>query len=50
MKTIQETADILGVHYQTIRNWIKSDEIKVMKIGNTVRISEEEIERIKKGE
>lgn len=50
MKSIRETAEIFGVHWQTIRNWIDSGKIKAMKIGHTVRISDEEIERLKKGE
>lgn len=50
MKTIRETADILGVHWQTVRNWIVEGKIKALKINRTVRISEEEIERLKKEE
>lgn len=50
MKTIRETADIFGVHWQTVRNWINDGKIKVVKINRTVRIPEEEIERLKKGE
>lgn len=50
MKTIAEVAEIFGVHYNTIRNWIKNGEIKGVKIGNTIRIPDEEIERLKRGE
>lgn len=49
MKSIQEVATIFNVHYQTIRNWINDGTIKAVKIGNTVRIPDEEIERIKAG-
>lgn len=49
MKTIYEAADILGVHWQTIRNWIRKGDIKAIKINRTVRIPEEEIERLKRG-
>lgn len=49
MKTISETAKIFGVHYQTIRNWIKEGIIKSIHINNTIRISDEEIERLKAG-
>lgn len=49
MKTIRETADILGVHWQTVRKWIKNGDIKVYKNGRIIRISEEEIERLKRG-
>lgn len=50
MKTIHEAADLFGVHWQTVRNWIKSGEIKAIKIGRSVRIPDEEIERLKRGE
>lgn len=49
MKTIRETAKIFGVHWQTIRNWIRDGKIKAVKIERTVRIPEEEIERVKWG-
>ena len=50
MKTIVEVAVMFGVHYNTVRNWIKSGQIKGVKIGNTIRIPDEEIERLKRGE
>ena len=50
MKTIRETAKIFGVHWQTIRNWIRDGKIKAVKIERTVRIQEEEIQRVKRGE
>ena len=50
MKTIRETAKIFGVHWQTIRNWIRDGKIKAVKIERTVRIPEEEIERVKQSE
>lgn len=50
MKTIRETAKIFGVHWQTIRNWIRDGKIKAVKIERTVRIPEEEIERVKRGD
>lgn len=50
MKTIKETAKIFGVHWQTIRNWIRDGKIKAVKIERTVRIPEEEIERVKRGD
>ena len=49
MKTIKETAKIFGVHCQTIRNWIRDGIIKAVKIERTVRIPDEEIERLKRG-
>jgi len=49
MNTVKETAAIFGVHWQTIRNWIKDGKIKAVRIGKTIRITEEEIERIRNG-
>lgn len=49
MRTIKETAKIFGVHWQTIRNWIRDGKIKAVKIERTVRIPEEEVERLKRG-
>lgn len=49
MKTIHETAEIFGVHWQTVRNWIKRGTIRAVKIDGSVRISEKEIERLKNG-
>ena len=42
--TVQEAADLLKVHYQTVRNWIKNNEIRVVKIGRSYRIPKSEIE------
>lgn len=50
MKTIKETAKIFGVHWQTVRNWIRDGKIKAVKIDRTIRIPDEEIERLKRGE
>jgi predicted adenylyl cyclase CyaB len=36
--TIREAADLLNVHWQTIRNNIKSGNLNAIKIGKTVRI------------
>lgn len=49
MKTIYEVAEIFGVHWQTVRNWIRDGKIKAVKIERTIRISDEEIERLKRG-
>jgi len=50
MKTIKETAKYFNVSEMTIRRWIESGRLKAVKIVGSVRISEEEIERLKKGE
>lgn len=49
MKTIYEVAELFGVHWQTVRNWIKEGKIRAIKIERTVRIPDEEIERLKRG-
>lgn len=50
MKTIYEVAEIFGVHWQTVRNWIRTGKIKAVKVERTIRITNEEIERLKRGE
>lgn len=50
MKTIYEVAEIFGVHWQTVRNWIRTGKIKAVKIERTIRITNEEVERLKRGE
>jgi len=50
MKTINEVAEIFGVCRNTVRNWIERGLIKAVKIGGSVRISNEEVERLKRGE
>jgi len=36
--TIKETAKLLGVHWQTIRNYIKQDKLPYIRIGRNFRI------------
>lgn len=52
MKTIKEVADIFQVSEITIRRWIESGRLKAIQAveKGAIRISEEEIERLKKGE
>lgn len=50
MKTVIEVAEIFKVKPLTIRRWIRDGVIKSVKIGGSVRIKEEEIERLQKGE
>lgn len=48
MITIKQAAEMLQVHPNTIRNWIKEDRIKAVKLSErTVRIQQSEIERMK---
>ena len=48
--TVKQAAEIFPVTKRTIFRWIESGQIKAIKIGGTVRIPDEEIERLKRGE
>ena len=48
--TIKEITESFGVSRQTVSNWRKKGLIKEIKIDRTVRFSEEEILKIKRGE
>ena len=51
LKSIKETAKELGVCEITVRRWIKSGYIVAVRVGfKLLKISESEIERLKKGE
>lgn len=50
MVSVKEAAEIFSVTKRTIFRWIEDGIIKAVKIGGTVRIPEEEIERLKRGE
>lgn len=45
---IQDVAKALSVTRNTIYNWIREGKIKVTRINGNPRISESEIERLKK--
>jgi excisionase family DNA binding protein len=48
--SIKEVASALSLAEVTIRKWIASGKIKATKLGKSVRISEEEIIKLQKGE
>lgn len=48
MYTTREFADILKLNERTVRNWINDGKIKAVKLNSEWRVSEEELERIKK--
>ena len=52
MKTIKEFAKELNISEVTARRWISDGKVKAMQKykKGAIRISEEEIERLKKGE
>ena len=44
--TLQEVADGVGVHYQTVRTWISEGTLNASKIGNSYRVPEVELKRV----
>ncbi len=44
--SLQEVADTLGVHYQTVKSWRADRKIKAIKIGRSFRVADEELQRI----
>ena len=49
MLTIKELAEKLRVHDRTVRRWIKQGKIQVIKVDRTIRISDEEYNRLTGG-
>jgi excisionase family DNA binding protein len=43
--SLQEVADGLGVHYQTVKAWRAEGKIKALKIGRAYRVMEDELQR-----
>ena len=43
--SVKEAANLLKVHYQTVRNWIVSGKLRAVKVGLSYRIPKSEIER-----
>lgn len=50
MVSVKQAAEIFSVTKRTIFRWIENGQIKAIKIGRTVRIPDEEIDRLKRGE
>ena len=50
MNTKSDLCQIFKVSLSSVNNWIKDGKIKTIKIGKCVRIPEEEVERLKRGE
>lgn len=48
MFTIEEVATILKISYRSAWLMVVAGKIKAIKVGNQWRITEEEVERIKK--
>ena len=41
--TLKEAADIIGVHYETIRRWHLREGLKSYKFKNTLRFKKEDL-------
>lgn len=50
MKTVEEVAAALKISPATVRRWVNNNKIKALKQGRIIRIPEEELERLKRGE
>lgn len=48
--TLKETADELGVHWQTVRNYIQKGHLPAFKIGRTLRIRRSDIDKFVRSE
>lgn len=46
--TVQETAEILKVHHNTIRNWVDRGILKCLRLGGVIRVPAAAIEALAK--
>ncbi|MGI5841361.1 MAG: helix-turn-helix domain-containing protein [Patescibacteria group bacterium] len=46
--TVEQVADLLQVHWQTVLNYIKGGKLEAMKLGRGYRISKESIDKFTK--
>ena len=44
--TVDEVAEILGVHSNTVRKLIKEDKLKAERVGRLIRIKKETLENL----
>ena len=42
--TVQEVADLLQIHWQSVLNYIKNGKLKALKLGKGYRISQEALD------
>lgn len=42
--SLHEVADLLSVHYQTVRYWIKTGKLRAVKLDRIFRVSKEALE------
>ena len=45
--TVSQVADALGASTQTIRNWIRADQLEAVRIGNRFLVPRAEIDRMR---
>ena len=50
LKSKKDLCEIFQISLGTVNNWMKTGKIKYLKIGNSVRFLNEEVERLKRGE
>ena len=43
--TVQEVADLLQVHWQSVLNYIKRGDLQALKLGKGYRISQEALDK-----
>lgn len=43
--TVEQVAELLQVHWQTVLNYIKGGKLEAMKLGRGYRISKESLDR-----
>lgn len=46
MYTIQEVADLMKVHRNTVSRWINTNQLEVIRIGRTARIPKESLQKM----
>lgn len=47
--TAPEVSKLLGVHYQSVMNWVRSGKLRAVKLGRVWRISKEALAEFVKG-
>lgn len=45
--TIQEVSNLFKISTKTIRRWIDKGDLPIIKIGRAIRISQDEVDKIK---
>ena len=48
MLTLKEVSELLGLHINTIRSYVKRGKLRAVKFGRVWRVSEKEVMRVRK--